>query len=141
MTIVQPPSAREQLAALVGQMQSVGAPVECDAPQQAAVLQPVEQRHEVRLLDAERRARPRLEDTGVGVDHGQHGEMRRAQVELVEGLDEIREHLELGAPQRVPNVLGEGTELAGDLGMKRVHGPALRGGGALTPARVHGYIA
>ena len=121
MPVVQAPRAREQLAALVGQMQSVRAAVQRDAPQQAAALQPVEQRDEVRLLNPQRRTGARLENAWVGVDHGQDGEMRRAQVELVERLDEITEDLELRAPQRVPHVLGEGTELAGDLGMKRVH--------------------
>lgn len=126
MPVVQPPGARQQLAALVGEVQAVRTPVDRDAPQQSASLQAVEQWHEVGLLDPQRRARARLQHAGIGIDHREHGEVRGPQVELVERVDEVLEDLQLRAAQRVSHVLGERPELAGDLGMKRVHVPVLR---------------
>lgn len=138
--VVQAARSREQPFSVVGEVQPVRAAVARDARQQSAPLQVVEQRDEVRLLNAECGARARLQHAGVRVDDRQHRKMRRAQVELGQGVDEIAEHFELRAPQGVADVLTQRSELSGNLGNERVHRTVPSRRGALTPARLHGYM-
>jgi len=139
--VVQPARAHEQPPALVGEMQAVRAAVARHAPHQAALLQAVEQRHEIRLLDPKRRARVRLQQPRIRVDDGQQRELPRPQVELSERVDEILEDPQLREPQRVAHVLAERSELSGDLGNERIHRTGLSRRSGLTPAALHGYIA
>jgi enoyl-CoA hydratase/carnithine racemase len=129
VAVVQPARADQEHATVIGEMQAVRATVARDASQQAAPLQRVEQRDEIRLLDAERRARLRLQQPGIGVDHGQHREVCRAQVELGERVDEVLEDFELRAAQRVADVLDERSERTGDFGLEWFHAPLFAASG------------
>jgi hypothetical protein len=146
MLVVKPPRAREQPFSGTGQMKPVRPAVERHAAHQPAPLELAQERDEVRLLDPQRAARPRLQKPRIAVDDGEHGELRRAQIDFRERADEIAEQGHLRPAQRIPHVLGERSELAGVTRRDLVrfvdppaHARALRLACGLTPAARHGY--
>ena len=94
------------------------------APHQPPCLKIRDGGDEVRLLDAERRRDARLAGPRILVDQQQHGELRRAQVEFRQSVDEIGRNDDLCAAQRIADVAAE---------WRQFHRPLLALHAPLTP--------
>ena len=105
--------ARQHRPALVGQHQDVGAAVVGRAHPRAeiAAFQAVEHRHEIRPEDAERVGDLGLVAAGIAVEQQQHRELRRRQLQRRHATQEILEHLQLRALQRIAQQFGQFAEL------------------------------
>ena len=103
----------------VGEMKRVGTTVARRRPAlgQAAPLEAVDQRHEVRPFDAERGRDLRLRAAGIMRDHGEHGKLRRADAEFGEGAEDVLENRDLRAPQHVADQASERADV--DVGRAR----------------------
>ena len=105
--------ARQHRPALVGQHQDVGAAVVGRAHPRAqiAALEAVEHRHEIRPEDAERVGDLGLVAAGIAVEQQQHRELRRRQLQRRHAAQEILEHPQLRALERIAEQLGQFAEL------------------------------
>ena len=90
--------ARQHRPALVGQNQDVRTTVvgQAHPGAQAAALQRIQHRYEIRPEDAERVGDFGLVASGVAVEQQQHRELRRRQLQRRDAAQEVLEHLELG---------------------------------------------
>src|SRR5436190_23651880 len=75
------------------------------APSQASGLEAIDHRDEIRLLDRERIGGLRLAHAWIELDDGQHGILRRSDVELCERFIEVLKHRDLGTPECVPDAV------------------------------------
>jgi diguanylate cyclase (GGDEF)-like protein len=105
--------ARQHRPALVGQDQDVRAAVvgRAHPGAQAAALQRIQHRYEIRPKDAERIGDFGLVAAGVAVEQQQHRELRRRQLQRRDAAQEILEHLELRALERIAEQVGQFAQL------------------------------
>ena len=105
--------ARQHRPALVGQNQDVRAAVvgRAHPGAQAAALQRIQHRHEIRPEDAERVGDLGLVAAGVAVEQQQHRELRRRQLQRRDAAQEILEHLELRTLERIAEQFGQFAQL------------------------------
>src|SRR5437016_7461767 len=75
------------------------------APSQASRLEAIDHRDEIRLLDRERIGGLRLAHAWIELDDGQHGILRRSDVQLCERFIEVLKHRDLGPPECVPDAI------------------------------------
>src|SRR5262249_50869731 len=71
---------------------------------------------QVGLLDAERVGEPGLAETGVALDHGQGGVLRRADANLRKEFEESLEDRDLGASHQVADAVAQRPEIHGRFG-------------------------
>ena len=105
--------ARQHRPALVGQHQDVGAAVVGRAHPRAeiAALQRIQHRHEIRPEDAERVGDLGLVAAGILVEQQQHRELRRRQLQRRDAAQEVLEHLQLRALERIAEQFGQFAHL------------------------------
>ena len=69
------------------------------APHEPALREPVEQRHQRRTVEPDRRGEPRLREAGIGVGEFEHAVGRRRDVERAERDMQVAEDGDLREPQ------------------------------------------
>ena len=141
--------ARQHRPSLVGQNQDVRAAVvgRAHPGAQAAALQRIQHRHEIRPEDAERVGDFGLVASGVAVEQQQHRELRRRQLQRRDAAQEILEHLELRALERIAEQFGQLAQLQPGMvsgairSAARISLPLLRGGLTASVAALETVIA
>src|SRR5437868_2177485 len=104
-----------QRSTLGRQVQRIGTLVARRLPpfRQSALLKLIQHTDEIGALDPERLGDLALGQPRIALDYGEHGELRRADVEWCEGREEILEHREMGAPQDIPDQLSHWPKIVG----------------------------
>ena len=105
--------ARQHRPSLVGQNQDVRAAVvgRAHPGAETAALQRIQHRHEIRPEDAERVGDFGLVAAGIPVEQQQHRELRRRQLQRRDAAQEVLEHLELRALERIAEQFGQFAQL------------------------------
>src|SRR5579863_8017087 len=93
----------QQRMAMAADAQGVGAAVvrRVGTLQQAARLEPVDQRHQGRPVDAQRLPESGLAEARIAIDNGEDSEQPRCQIAGADGAGEMLEYRKLGFPQMV----------------------------------------
>ncbi len=105
-----------QAGSRVGQMQREGAAVGLHLfpPEQAAFLQGFDHDDEIGTFDAQRLGHRRLAQAGIELQHGEHGILRRPNVQFGElGVKSLK-HGKLRPAQPIAEMAGQGTEIDGN---------------------------